>query len=50
MAEIISENEKSLSEFIKELPKYYQYKKKISCEDRFKEKVISEVDKKTQRL
>jgi len=46
MAEIISENKKPLSELIDELPKYYQYKEKIPCENRYKERVISEVDKK----
>jgi len=46
MAEIISENKKPLSKLIDELPKYYQYKEKIPCENKYKEKVIGELDKK----
>ena len=46
MAEIISKNKKPLSELIGELPKYYQYKEKIPCENKYKEKVIDEIDKK----
>jgi len=46
MAEIISENKKPLSKLIDELPKYYQYKEKIPCENKYKEKVIDELDKK----
>jgi len=46
MVEIISENKKSLSKLIDELPKYYQYKEKIPCENKYKEKVIDKLDKK----
>jgi len=46
MAEIISENKKPLSKLIDELPKYYQYKEKIPCENKYKEKVINKIDKK----
>ncbi len=46
IAEILSEQKKPLSVLMDELPTYYQYKKKTSCENKYKEKVIRRVEEK----
>ncbi|MHA1754788.1 MAG: phosphoglucosamine mutase [Candidatus Odinarchaeia archaeon] len=43
LIELISETEKTLSELIKELPKYYQVKKKIECPENIKNQVLLEL-------
>jgi phosphomannomutase/phosphoglucomutase len=43
MAELLS-GTKSLSVLMNELPQYVQYKKKVPCEDRYKEHVLRRVD------
>jgi len=43
MAEMIAMTGKQLGELIEELPKYYQFKDKVKCENEIKEKVMENV-------
>ncbi len=48
IANIISEREKTLSEIISELPKYYNYKKRVECPNDMKIKVLEILKEKTK--
>ncbi len=46
MLEYLAETEEPLSKLIEGLPKYYQVKKKLSCPDVFKEKLLNKLKEK----
>ncbi|MCS7384764.1 MAG: phosphoglucosamine mutase, partial [archaeon GB-1867-097] len=47
--EILSEENKTLSELIRELPKYYNFKEKVKCPNNLKSKVMEKVMKEVGR-
>ncbi|WEU39839.1 MAG: phosphoglucosamine mutase [Candidatus Odinarchaeum yellowstonii] len=46
MLEYLAETGEALSKLIEKLPKYYQVKKKLSCPDSFKEKLLNKLKEK----